>query len=166
MYLTIGAQALLGLVFLAAVVGKISSRATYRAFTGSVREMGFRPAGPLAALVVAAESATVALVLLYRPAGFALAALLLLAFAAAIVAGLRRAGTATCRCFGRTAVPLGHHHVWRNALLIGCAAVGAFAPTGPVRVEAAALAVGCGLVAGALIVMLDDLRYLFMPRRT
>ncbi|MFG2107657.1 hypothetical protein [Micromonospora chersina] len=53
---------------------------------------------------------------------------------------------ATCRCFGRTAAPLGRHHVWRNAFLVGCATAGALAPAGPVRPGEAVLAVAGGLL--------------------
>ncbi|SCF18258.1 hypothetical protein GA0074695_4089 [Micromonospora viridifaciens] len=56
----------------------------------------------------------------------------------------------------RTAAPLGRHHVWCNLVLIGCAVAGALAPAGPVRPGEAVLA-----VAGVLVVMLDELRYLF-----
>ncbi|MFE9691889.1 MauE/DoxX family redox-associated membrane protein [Micromonospora sp. NPDC005806] len=161
MYVELGCRVLLGVVFLAAAVGKVSGRAAYRAFTGSVRDLGYRPSGPIAAAVVATEFAAVTLLALVPLAGFAVAAALLLAFAVAITANLRRDAAATCRCFGRAAAPLGRHHVWRNAFLIACAAAGAFAPAGPVRPEGAVLAVAGGLVAGALVVMLDDLRYLF-----
>ncbi|MEV4481570.1 AfsR/SARP family transcriptional regulator [Micromonospora coxensis] len=67
----------------------------------------------------------------------------------------------TCRCFGRTAAPLGRQHLWRNVFLVGCAVAGLLAPAGPVRPGEAVLAVAAGLVTGVLIVMLDELRYLF-----
>ncbi|MEV4661976.1 hypothetical protein AB0J85_08485 [Micromonospora echinofusca] len=46
-------------------------------------------------------------------------------------------------------------------MLIGCAVVGALAPAGPVRPGEAALAAVGALVAGVLVVMLDELCYLF-----
>lgn len=49
----------------------------------------------------------------------------------------------------------------RNVFLIGCAIVGVLAPTGPVRAGETVLAVAGALVVGLLVVMLDDLRYLF-----
>ncbi|MGK5671813.1 MauE/DoxX family redox-associated membrane protein [Micromonospora sp. URMC 106] len=166
MYVEIGCRVLLGTVLLAAAVGKVSGRAAYREFTQSVRDMGYRPAGPLAAAVVAGEFTAVALLAVFPLAGFLSSAALLLAFTAAIAGNLRRGG-ATCRCFGRTAAPLGRHHVWRNAFLIGCAIVGALAPAGPVRPGEAVLAVVGALIVGVLVVMLDDLRYLLgAPDRT
>ena len=160
MYVEIGCRVLLGVVLLAAAVGKGSGRAAYREVTRSVRDMGFQPAGPLAAAVITAEFTAVVLLAVLPLAGFLVSAALLLAFTVAIVTNLRRGG-GTCRCFGRTAAPLGWHHVWRNAFLIGCAIAGALAPTGPVRPGETVLAVAGALVVGMLIVMLDDLRYLF-----
>lgn len=164
MYVEIGCRVLLGVVLLAAAVGKVSGRAAYREFTYSVRDLGYRPAGPLAAAVVAAEFTAVALLAVLPLAGFLLSAGLLLAFTLAIVRNLRRDG-ATCRCFGRTAEPLGRHHVWRNVFLVGCAVVGALAPVGPVRPAGVVLAVAAALVAAALVVMLDEVRDLFRPSR-
>ncbi|MFC0032654.1 MauE/DoxX family redox-associated membrane protein [Micromonospora chaiyaphumensis] len=160
MYVEIGCRVLLGTVLLAAAAGKVSGRAAYREFTRSVRDLGYRPAGPLAAAVVAAEFAAVVLLAVFPPAGFLCAAALLLAFTVAVATNLRRGG-GTCRCFGRTAAPLGRHHVWRNLALIGCAVAGALAPAGPVRPGGAILAAAVALLAGVLVVMLDDLRYLF-----
>ncbi|MEV4267839.1 MauE/DoxX family redox-associated membrane protein [Micromonospora aurantiaca] len=160
MYVEIGCRVLLGTVLLAAAVGKVSGRDAYREFTRSVRDMGFRPAGPLAAAVVAAEFTAVVLLAVFPLAGFLASGALLLAFTAAIVANLRRGG-GTCRCFGRTAAPLGWHHVWRNAFLVACAVAGALAPAGAVRPGEAVLAGAAALAVGVLVVMLDELRYLF-----
>ncbi|MFG3600924.1 MauE/DoxX family redox-associated membrane protein [Micromonospora chersina] len=166
MYVEIACRVLLGTVLLAAAVGKVSGRDAYREFTRSVRDLGYRPAGPLAAAVVAAEFAAVVLLAVIPLAGFLLSAALLLAFTVAVATNLRRPG-ATCRCFGRTAAPLGRHHVWRNAFLVGCAIAGALAPAGPVRPGEAVLAGAGGLLTGVLVVMMDDLRFLFgASRRT
>lgn len=166
MYVEIACRVLLGTVLLAAAVGKVSGRDAYREFTRSVRDMGYRPAGPLAAAVVAAEFTAVVLLAVIPRAGFLLSAALLLAFTVAVATNLRRAG-ATCRCFGRTATPLGRHHVWRNGFLVGCAIAGALAPSGPVRPGEAVLAIAGGLLTGVLVVMMDDLRFLFgASRRT
>ncbi|NES37385.1 methylamine utilization protein MauE [Micromonospora sp. PPF5-17] len=160
MYVEIGCRVLLGTVLLAAAIGKVTGRAAYREFTRSVRDLGYRPAGPLAAAVVAAEFTAVVLLAVFPPVGFGVSAALLLAFTVAIATNLRRGG-GTCRCFGRTAAPLGRHHLWRNAFLVGCAVTGALAPSGPVRPDGAVLAVAGALLTGVLVVMLDDLRYLF-----
>lgn len=155
--IVVGCQFLIGLVFVAAVLGKVTD---YPAFAGSVRDLGFRPAAPIAALVVAGEIAVVGLVVVLPPAGFALAALLLLAFAVAVAASLRRGNTRPCRCFGRSTTPLGRHHVWRNVLLIAIATLGALAAPAPSDPAAAVVAAVAGLVGGGLVVMLDDLRFL------
>ncbi|MFG3299638.1 hypothetical protein [Micromonospora chersina] len=51
--------------------------------------------------------------------------------------------------------------MWRNAFLVGCAIAGALAPAGPVRPGEAVLAVAGGLLTGVLVVMMDELHYLF-----
>ncbi|SIQ83492.1 MauE/DoxX family redox-associated membrane protein [Micromonospora avicenniae] len=164
MYVEIGCRVLLGVVLLSAAVGKVSGRAAYREFTRSVRDLGLRPAGPVAVAVVTAEFTVVVLLALLPLAGLLGSVALLLAFTVAIVRNLRRGG-GICRCFGRTAAPLGRHHVWRNAFLIGCALAGALAPAGAVHPGGAVLAVATALVAAALVVMLDEVRYLFGPSR-
>lgn len=157
----VACQFLIGLVFVAAVLGKATD---YPAFVTSVGDLGFRPAAPIAALVLAGEIGVAGLVAVLPAAGFPLAILLLLAFAVAIARALRRGQAKPCRCFGRSSAPLGRHHVWRNAFLIAVAALGALgtlATPGPVSPAAGVLAAVAGLVAGGLIVMLDDLRFLF-----
>jgi uncharacterized membrane protein YphA (DoxX/SURF4 family) len=162
----VAAQFLIGLVFVAAVLGKATD---YPAFVASVGDLRLRPAAPLAALVLAGEIGVVALLAIRPAAGFGLAALLLAAFAVAITGALRRGDTKPCRCFGRSTTPLGRHHVWRNAFLIAVAALGALATAvpadlataGPAGPAVAVLAAVAGLIAGGLIVMLDDLRFLF-----
>lgn len=154
----IGCQFLIGLVFVAAVLGKVTG---YPAFVNSVADMGLRPAAPIAAIVLLGEVAIVALVVGVPSAGFALAAVMLLAFAVAVALSLRRGNAKPCRCFGRSTTPLGWHHVWRNAFLIAIAVLGALATPATTGLAVAAVAAVAGLVAGALVVMLDDLRFLF-----
>ncbi len=154
----VGCQFLIGLVFVAAVFGKITG---YQTFVDSIRDMGFKPAAPIAAIVLAGEIAVVGLVVGLPSAGFALAALMLLAFAVAISFSLRRGNTKPCRCFGRSTTPLGRHHVWRNVFLIAIAMLGALATPGTASPAVAVVAAVAGLVVGGLVVMLDDLRFLF-----
>ena len=154
----VGCQFLIGLVFVAAVIGKVTG---YRIFVDSIRDMGFRPAAPIAAVVLLGEIAVVALVVFVPPDGFDLAALMLLAFAVAIALSLRRGNTKPCRCFGRSTTPLGRHHVWRNVFLIAIAVLGALAAPGTVSPAVAVVAAVAGLIVGGLVVMLDDLRVLF-----
>lgn len=154
----VACQALIALVFLVAVAGKVTD---YRAFVDSVRDLGFRPAAPIAPVVLAGEIAVTGLAVVLPRAGFALAAVMLVAFAAAIARALRRGAVRPCRCFGRSATPLARAHVWRNVLLAAVASAGAVAPAGTPGLGFTLEAAVAGLVAGALVVRLDDLRHLF-----
>lgn len=171
-YVAIACRALLGVVFLLAVVSKLSGRRAFAEFVQSFRAMRVVPEAavtPLAWLTVAGEAT--AAVLLAVPvraaglAGFSLAAILLAAFGGAIVISLRHGNSQPCRCFGRSATPLGRLHVWRNVLLVFAALIGTIATTipadSPVTVAPALVAVFAGLVLGAVVVALDDIAYLF-----
>lgn len=165
-YVMIVCRGFIGIVFLVAVLNKISSRAAFRDFVQSVQDMVPSPK-PIAPLVVAAELAIV--LLLVTPsrtaglAGFVLAGLLLVGFVGGIVRAMSVGNTRPCRCFGRSAKPLGRQHVIRNALLIAVAALGAVASVASVSVPLApaALAAVSGLVLGSLVTMSEDLVALF-----
>ncbi len=154
----VACQFLIGLVFVAAVLGKVTG---YQDFVDSVRDMGLQPVAPIAALVLLGEIAVVGLIVVLPSAGFTLAALMLLGFAVAVLLSLRRGNTKPCRCFGRSTTPLGRHHVWRNAFLTAIAMLGALAGPAAVSPAVAVVAAVAGLVVGGLVVMLDDLRFLF-----
>ncbi|MFE3202455.1 MauE/DoxX family redox-associated membrane protein [Embleya sp. NPDC059237] len=171
-YLVVGARALLGVVFLVSLAGKISGRAAFVAFVASVRSLGVlsaRLADPVARTVVAGEAAVcVLLVLPSRNAstgGFLVAGALLAAFTAGIAAALRRGNTAPCRCFGAGTSPLGTAHIVRNVVL--CAVAGAAVPAVPAvpagRPGGVAVAVFAGLCAGVVVTRLDHLLDLFRP---
>ncbi|WP_117210161.1 MauE/DoxX family redox-associated membrane protein [Allorhizocola rhizosphaerae] len=169
-YVAVACRILIGVVFLAAVVGKLSGGSAYQAFVQSLRRMKVIPsrwAGPVAAASVTAEIAIVILVLtpLWTAGriGLALAAVVLAAFAGAIALSLRRGNNAPCQCFGRTAAPLGWHHVARNTFLIAVAVVGLLSAGGPLNLAATLAPAVAGLVIGGLVVMLDDIVYLFKP---
>ncbi|MDG6106215.1 hypothetical protein Daura_20180 [Dactylosporangium aurantiacum] len=182
-YLLICCRLLLGVVFLVAVTGKLRGPAAFTAFVSSVRRMRVLPAAlarPAATAVVAAEATIVAAAAVpVHAAGvlaFATAAALLTALTAGIVTSLARGGQEPCRCFGTADTPLGARHVARNAALAAVAGTGLLAgllaaPTGagplaaPVDPALAAVAAAGGAVAGALIVMLDDIVALARPHR-
>ncbi|GGN75972.1 hypothetical protein GCM10010112_47760 [Actinoplanes lobatus] len=134
MSLQLFCQIVLGLTFAAAVAGKVRSRAAWRAFAGSVGDLGLVPAAavrPLAVLTVAAESGVVAAMAvpgLARP-GFLLALALLAALTGGIVAVLRAGRRADCHCFGGTPEAYGPLHVVRNLLLLTVAGLGAVSAT-------------------------------------
>ncbi|MFI1829348.1 MauE/DoxX family redox-associated membrane protein [Streptomyces sp. NPDC020412] len=173
-YFAYGVRGLLTFVLLVAVVGKVGRSGAFSAFVDSLRPLAAvpEPAVRAAALaVVAVESAVcLALVWPYAPATRAglLAATALLAVFAVVLARSVSQGTAVrCRCFGRSAAPLGRAHVVRNGLLATVAGAGAAAvATGPVGgpdLGAAAVAWCAGAVVGGLVTVAEDLVSLFRP---
>ncbi|MFJ6195515.1 MauE/DoxX family redox-associated membrane protein [Micromonospora sp. NPDC092111] len=169
-YLEVGTRALLAVVFVAALVGKVSGRASYAAFVRSLRQMDVVPVRvvrPAAAATVVAEAMVVLLLLVPARwggiAGSVLAGVLLAAFTAAVLATVRRGRRAPCRCFGASDTPLGWRHVVRNLGLTAAAALGlaASVSSGELQLAAASLAVFAGLLAGALVAALDELVALF-----
>ncbi|HEU5470943.1 MAG TPA: MauE/DoxX family redox-associated membrane protein [Actinophytocola sp.] len=171
-YLDVAARFLIGTVFLVAVVGKISSRAAFAAFEGSLRRMAVLvpgAVGPAARATLALEALTVVLLIVplrwAAVAGFAIAGGLLAIFTVAIARSLRAGNRAPCRCFGASSVPLGPRHLVRNGLLLAGAAVGLVAAGVPGEVDlAGALAAAvAGLAAGGLIAGFDDIAELVRP---
>ncbi|MFC4118145.1 MauE/DoxX family redox-associated membrane protein [Nonomuraea zeae] len=173
-YLETGLRCLIGLVFVVSAAGKLIRRASLREFVASVAAMRLLRPGHVpgaAAVVVAGEVAVCVLMALPGPmpqAGFALAGALLVAFSVAILMAVRRQVTAACRCFGTSTVPLGRRHIARNACLavasgLGCVAVAS--PEAATDVNALILAAFAGVVAGTLVVFLDELSELFGPGR-
>ncbi|MFC5813665.1 MULTISPECIES: MauE/DoxX family redox-associated membrane protein [Nonomuraea] len=171
-YLDVACRLLLAAVFVTAAWTKVSGKAGWAAFVGSLRQLDQVP-GPLlrpAAFAVVATEIVVAVLLLVpvRVAGwigFALAGCLLLSFTLVIGRALSRGNRAPCRCFGASSTPLGPIHIVRNLILV-CVAVlglaGASAP-GAFEVPYALLAGVAGLVAGILITAFEDLVALFRP---
>ncbi|MGV9212717.1 MauE/DoxX family redox-associated membrane protein [Micromonospora sp. RB23] len=167
--LELTARLLLALVFLAAVVGKLRTRAGFAEFVGSVGQFGVptRWTGPVARLAVAVEAAVVLLVAVARtaPLGLLLAAGLLGVLTAAIVSALRRDARPACRCFGAADTPIGARHVTRNVLLFAVALLGllgwATATGPPPSAPTVLLAVGVAVPLAAVVVRLDDLVALF-----
>ncbi|WP_328653155.1 hypothetical protein OG598_04535 [Micromonospora sp. NBC_00330] len=172
-YLATGIRCLMMTVFLGAVVGKVATRASFKLFVTSVREMRLLPetlARPAALLVVATESAVCALLAFpFRAAvsvGFAVATALLAVFTVGVLLVSRRQVRVSCRCFGASSTPLSARHVFRNALLVALAAVAAVAVAagwadGPTDPGGSVLAVCAGTLLGLLIVSLDNIVDLF-----
>ena len=173
-YMSLACRALLGLVFLAAVVAKLRNGAQIRSFVAATGRLAPRsltgrvPAGVLAGAVASAEVAAV--VLLAVPAtaawGFAVAGGLALVLAAAIVAALRRGERGSCNCFGATQRPVSASHVVRNLLLAAGAGLGigtTQAGQGGAEPALALLAVVAGGVVALLLIIADDIAALFRP---
>lgn len=174
-YVEVAGRLTLALVFLAAVLGKVRSRAAFAEFARSVDQFGLLPRTRVAAVVrlaVAAEAAVV--VLLAVPAaahaGYVLAVGLLGVLSAAILAALRRGRRPACRCFGAGGAPLDARHVLRNAVLLALAVLGwavLQAPSpGPLRPAGVLLGLAAAVPVAALVIRLDDLAALFAPTPT
>jgi hypothetical protein len=172
-----GCRCAIGLVFVASILGKVRGREPYADFVRAAGRLGSGwltsriPVGVLAGGVVAAEAAVV--VLLVPPGstwlGFVLAGLLAAAFAAAVVAALRRGDHAPCNCFGVSARPVSRVHLVRNAVLVAIAGLGLAADgvaVGPAEPAGVVAAVVAGVVVAAVVVKADDLAELFQPALT
>jgi uncharacterized membrane protein len=162
-YLRTAGAALIAVVFAVSSVAKFRD---FRGFARSVPVLVPMPAiavRPVSVAVVAAEAGAAVLVVVpvTATAGFVLASLLLLAFAAAIGTALRRGRPASCRCFGAADTPVGPRHLARNAMLCCFAVLGALAPGGLPSVAGAAVAVAAGGVAAVLVIAMDDIAVVF-----
>ncbi|MFF0519442.1 MauE/DoxX family redox-associated membrane protein [Actinomadura nitritigenes] len=167
-------RVLLALVFVASAAGKLRGRGAYARFTAATARLVPRPVAAIAtrwiaAAVVGAEAAVVVLLLLpvTAAAGFALAAVLLAAFTAAIVRALARGDRAPCACFGDADTPLGPRQVVRNLSLATAALAGLGATlSGGSHLPGATgalFAVAAGCLAALLVLAADDIIELFRP---
>lgn len=156
-------------VFGAAVVGKVHSRLAWSAFvaaTGRLLDVR-RTRGMWAAAVVLFEGSTVGCLALDSTAyaGLILSLVGLSIFLLVVVRGVCRGVQTDCNCFGANGTNLGWAHVWRNAVLVGIAAIGvgvataAGEPSGFVG-AAYATPIVVALISAALLVMWDDMTYL------
>jgi hypothetical protein len=171
-YVEIACRLCLLTVFAVALAGKVSGKDAFAAFVRSLRAMGVVPEP---AVAIAARASVVAealvVVLLAVPArypaaaGFAVAAGLLAAFAAAIQLSVRRGNSVPCRCFGVSSTPLGTRHVVRNVVLIAVALAGLTAALSPGQASMAGLLVAgaAGVVVGATVTAFDDIVALVRP---
>jgi hypothetical protein len=164
----IALRIVLAVVFAAAFVSKLRSRAAYAEFADSLGDIGWlrgRWRTAAAAAVPAAEAAVV--VLLALPwtvlAGLAAALLLLAVFTAVTGREAARGHRVRCRCFGAGTARIGPAQIIRNLLLAAGAAAGlAIEPGSHGTAGAAGLVVGIGvaLLAALALVRWDDLAYL------
>ena len=171
-YVALGCRCMVGLVFVASVLGKLRGRGSYARFVAAAARLGpgrvlsWIPAPAVAGGVLAAEAAVPVLLGPPRTArlGLALAGLLVAAVAAAVLAALRRGDRAPCQCFGGSARPVGGVHLVRNGVLAAGAALGMVAGAdGPVGAAGGATAAVAGAVVAALVVTADDVAELFRP---
>lgn len=171
-YLAVGANGLIGLVFLVSSVSKARGPSAVREFVMSVRDMRVLPASlvsPAAALVIVAEFAVWLLlavpVTAAAMAGLIVAIGLLVLFLVAAGSARRRGAQATCRCFGRPSRVFGPRQVARNVFLVGVAVIGLVAWSTPQKasIGGTLVSLGTGLLFGTVVTILDDLIGLFQP---
>ncbi|UBU18339.1 MauE/DoxX family redox-associated membrane protein [Nonomuraea gerenzanensis] len=171
-YVALAARCTLGIVFLAAVAGKVRGREAFAAFRRSMPALvplwrGRVPAA-LPVAVVAVESATVVLLTAEStaPAGLVLAGAVLLAFSLGIRHALRSGSRVSCNCFSTSSAPLGRRHLVRNAGLIAVAVTGLAASGAGTHAHpaGAVLALAAGGLIALLAVFTDDLTDLFAAR--
>jgi hypothetical protein len=160
-----------GLVFAAAIVGKLRGRTHVAGFVAAAGRLGPGwlvarvPAGVPAGAVVTAEAA-VPVLPITAWTGFVLAGLLASTFAAVVLTALRRPDRAPCHCFGGSARPAGGVHLVRNGVLAAAAGLGPAADAvaaGPLEPAGAVIAVVAGAVVAAVVVTADDVAELFRP---
>jgi len=161
-------RVLLGIVLLAAAVGKLRGRHTIVGTRVTLAEMAGGLPLPRTAVAVALPLAELlAALLLAVPrgvlAGYATAAVLLASFTLGIAATLRRGRRVPCRCFGASDTPVSHRHLVRNLLLLSAvvAGAGAHLAGGQPAPAVAVLAAGAAVLVAAAMIRLDDLMYLF-----
>jgi hypothetical protein len=171
-YVAIGCRAAIVTVFLIAVAGKTAGRGSFREFTGSVVALRVIPphaAAMAAAITVTAEALVIVLAVspahAAAAAGCALAAALSVTFSCAVAMSIRHGNRAPCRCFGRSAAPLGTRHFTRNAILLAVSAVGVATSitTETAHIPGAIAAGGAGLFVGLVIAAYDDIAELIAP---
>jgi hypothetical protein len=170
-YLYVSVVWLVGVVFVAAVGGKLRDRDTASELTDAIAAMvplGRRAAGVLTWLLVAGEVTVVALLVVpvTRPWGLAGAAAMLTGFAVAVGLSVRRGVQARCACFGSAGPVLRAHHAWRNAVLAVVVGAAAGIPlavpglAGPPLPAVPLLALG-GAATALIFIRLDDVLGLF-----
>lgn len=167
-YAVICCRLVFGVVFAVSLLSKTRSRGRYAEFVAAVP--GLAPGLPVrlaAPAVIAGEAAvTVAMVIPGTAVyGFAVAALLLIAFTAGIVQAIRRQQSVSCQCFGASAAPVGPAHVVRNGFLLLVAAAGLLGALGagqaPPSPGVLVSAVLTGAVAAAAVLLTDEIADLF-----
>jgi hypothetical protein len=167
-YAVLCCRLVFGVVFAVSLLGKTRSRGRYAEFVAAVPGLApGLPVRPAAAAVIAGEAIVVVAMVLPGTAavGFAVAALLLIAFTAGIVQAVRRRQSVSCQCFGSSTVPVGPAHVVRNGFLLLVAAAGLLGALGPGRGQLSpgvlVSAVLTGAVAAAAVLLTDEIADLF-----
>ena len=117
--------------------------------------------------VLAAETTTLALLLLTTPVGFALATMVMVGFSAGVWLVMRRGVRAACRCFGGAGGPLSRIHLGRNLTLLGVSLTGLVAslstPALDLRSPVLLPVVVAAAVVAVLLIRVEDVAALARP---
>jgi hypothetical protein len=171
-YLVIGARAMLFVIFVASFTSKVRSRTAFAAFADSLAGFGIRGArlqARSAGIVITAEAAAAVLVALPFTVVWGLTAggLIITVFTAQASIARRQGLLPVCNCFGSAKSKFGARHIMRNGLIIAVAIAGLLAEFASGRTHLAVapvvLATGLAVIAGAGIVVWDDLAALLGP---
>jgi hypothetical protein len=160
-------RGVLFVVFAVAVLGKAASAPRRRSFAAALAGFGIghRARSPIAAVVIIGELVTVALLAFAPARGYVAAAAWLTVLTLVIARTLAAGAPAVCRCFGGSDSALALHHVVRNALLFGVAALALVVrpSSGGMGASDAGwwLATLVGTGAGGLVTRWDDIAYAF-----
>ncbi|MFC8195727.1 MauE/DoxX family redox-associated membrane protein [Streptomyces sp. NPDC057298] len=170
-YLFLGCRALLLVVFVVAVAGKIRNRGAFAGFSSSIvalRLLSRRRSVVAAAAVVGVELATTVMLAVTRTAlvGLVVAISLLLAFVTGITVALRGGQAVPCRCLGASTASLGPIHIVRNLALAAIGGAGLAAGLTATRAwpghpGGTAVTLAMALVGALLVIRFDDLAFLF-----
>ncbi|MER5623205.1 MauE/DoxX family redox-associated membrane protein [Streptosporangium sp. NPDC002544] len=118
-------RVLTGLAFTVSLIGKAADVTSFRAAIRSLVPLREGAVWPVLSLVFLAELGVVLMLIAgdLLVLGFALAALLLAAFTAALVVSLAQGRKVSCNCFGKSKEQVTGFDVARNAILIIAAAL-------------------------------------------
>jgi hypothetical protein len=163
--LEIALRILLGVVFGVAFLSKVRSRAAFREFAASLRDiswLGVTERSAVGLAIPALEIGTVLLLAMPSAAvwGFATASVLLAAFTAVTGRELARGRRIRCRCFGAGAARIGAPQIVRNLVLLAGSCAGLLAEPvshGAVSPPGLVYAVGLAMLAAMALVRWDDL---------
>ncbi len=169
-YVLICCRLFVGAVFAVSALSKVRGRGAYAAFldaAGALAPWVPPPARTVTGPVVVAGELAVA-VLLVPPAtvvaGFAVAAVLLAAFTAAIASALLSRRRVPCACFGGgSPSPVGPAHLVRNGVLLTGSVLGLDAPGAVPEPAGAVAAAFLGLVVAGLVLLTDGIAGLLRP---
>lgn len=163
---------MLFVIFIASFSSKVRSRTAFTAFADALTGFGIRGVRtqPLTAgIVITAEAAAAVLIALPSTVIWGLTAggVIVAVFTAQASIARQRGLRPICNCFGSTGSALGARHFMRNGLIIAVAVTGLLAQFASGRTHLAAapvvLATGIAVIAGAAVVVWDDLAALFAP---